>query len=61
MKMFAKFAAVAAPALALTLLAAAPADAQSRHRDRNDNTAETALLGAVVGGVAGAIIADQPR
>ena len=50
----------AVPALALTLAAADAADAQSRYRDndRRDNTAETAILGAVVGGLAGALIGN---
>ncbi len=43
-------------AIALTMLATTPAAAQSyRDRDR-DNTGRDAVLGAVVGGVAGAII-----
>ncbi|MGO4410870.1 MULTISPECIES: hypothetical protein [unclassified Brevundimonas] len=43
-------------ALALTMLATTPAAAQS-YRDRNrDNPGRDAVLGAVVGGVAGALI-----
>ena len=43
-------------AIALTMLATTPAAAQSyRDRDR-DNTGRDAVLGAVVGGVAGALI-----
>lgn len=47
-------------AMALTLAAATPADAQSRYRDRdrgNDRT-EDVLIGAVVGGLAGALIGN---
>lgn len=44
---------VAAPVMALSLMAA-PASAQSRDRDR-DNTGRNALIGAAVGGLAGAI------
>lgn len=49
--------AFASPALvgALTLMAAAPAEAQSRDRD---NTGRNAILGAVVGGIAGAAIGN---
>ena len=43
----------AAPVVALTLMAA-PASAQS-YRDRDDNSAENALIGAAVGGLAGAL------
>jgi len=47
---------VIAPALVMTMLAATPAAAQNyRDRDR-DNTGRDAVLGAVVGGVAGALI-----
>ena len=42
---------VAAPVVAMTLMAA-PASAQSRDRD---NTGRNALIGAAVGGLAGAI------
>ena len=45
-----------APALVVTMLATTPAAAQNyRDRDR-DNTGRDAVLGAVVGGVAGALI-----
>ena len=45
-----------APALVVTMLASTPAAAQHyRDRDR-DNTGRDAVLGAVVGGVAGALI-----
>ena len=47
-------------AMALTLAAATPADAQSRYRDRdrgNDPT-EDVLIGAAVGGLAGALIGN---
>ena len=49
----------AAPVVALTLMAA-PASAQSyRHdRDRDDNSAENALIGAAVGGLAGALLGN---
>ena len=54
MSKFLKITAVAAaPVVALTLMAA-PASAQS-HRDRDDDTAENALIGAAVGGLAGAL------
>ena len=43
----------AAPVVALTLMAA-PASAQS-YRDRDDDSAENALIGAAVGGLAGAL------
>ncbi len=48
--------AIATPAVvgALTLMAAAPAQAQ----DRDDNRGRDALLGAVVGGIAGAAIGN---
>ena len=51
--------AFAAPALvgAMTLMAAAPAEAQSRDRDR-DNTGRNAIIGAVVGGIAGAAVGN---
>ena len=54
MKTLSKFA-FATPALvgAMTLMAAVPAEAQSRDRD---NTGRNAILGAVVGGIAGAAI-----
>ena len=45
-------------AVALTMLAASPVAAQNyRERDR-DNTGRDAVLGAVVGGVAGALIGN---
>lgn len=49
--------AFATPALvgALTLMAAAPAEAQSRDRD---NTGRNAVIGAVVGGLAGAALGN---
>ena len=46
----------AAPVVALTLMAA-PASAQS-YRDRDDNSAENALIGAAVGGLAGALVGN---
>ena len=52
-KMLKITAAVAAPVVAMGLMAA-PASAQSRDRDRDD-TARNALIGAAVGGLAGAI------
>ncbi|RZJ28988.1 MAG: hypothetical protein EON85_07855, partial [Brevundimonas sp.] len=57
MKTFSKIA-FAAPAVvgALTLMAAAPAQAQSR--DRDDNTGRNAIIGAVVGGIAGAAVGN---
>lgn len=46
-------------ALALTLMAASPASAQSRDRDRDrDDSTRNAILGAVVGGLAGAAIGN---
>lgn len=59
MKMLSKIA-FASPALvgALTLMTAAPAEAQS-YRDRNDNnTGRDAIVGAVVGGLAGALLGN---
>jgi uncharacterized protein YcfJ len=49
--------AIASPALvgAMTLLAAAPAQAQSRDRD---DTGRNAVIGAVVGGLAGAALGN---
>ena len=44
----------AAPVIAMTLMAA-PASAQSRDRD---NSAENALIGAAVGGLAGAVLGN---
>ena len=44
----------AAPVVAMTLMAA-PASAQSRDRD---NSAENALIGAAVGGLAGAVLGN---
>ena len=62
MKTFNKTLAIGAvvPALALALAAAAPAEAQSRYRDndRRDDTAQNAILGAVVGGIAWALIGN---
>ncbi len=52
-KMLKITAVAAAPVVALTLIAA-PASAQS-YRDRDDDTAENALIGAAVGGLAGAL------
>ncbi len=52
-KMLKITAAVAAPLVAMSLMAA-PASAQSRDRDRDD-TGRNALIGAAVGGLAGAI------
>ncbi len=60
MMKFTKFAAgAAAPVLALSLLAGS-ANAQSyRDRDhREDNTAKNALVGAAIGGIAGALIGN---
>jgi len=60
MKMLSKIA-FASPALvgALTLMAVAPAEAQSRYRDRDDNnTGRDAVVGAVVGGLAGALLGN---
>lgn len=60
MKMLSKIA-FASPALvgALTLMAAAPTEAQSRYRDRDDNnTGRDAVVGAVVGGLAGALLGN---
>lgn len=60
MKTLSKFALIS-PAVvgALTLAAAAPAEAQSRYRDRdNNNTGRDAIVGAVVGGLAGALIGN---
>lgn len=47
-------------AMALTLAAATPADAQSRYRDQNrgNDRTEDVLIGAVVGGLAGALIGN---
>jgi len=46
---------LAVGAVALTMMAASPASAQSRDRD---DTTRNAILGAVVGGVAGAAIGN---
>ncbi len=52
------FSSIAVGAVAITLLAAAPASAQNyRDNDRND-TGRNAVLGAVVGGLAGAVIGN---
>ena len=59
-KMLKITAAVVAPAMALSMMAA-PASAQSyRHydRDRGDNTTQNALIGAAVGGIAGALLGN---
>lgn len=63
MKTISKIAATAfVPLMAVTIMAASPADAQSRYRDYRDNghngrddTGRNALLGAAIGGIAGAI------
>jgi hypothetical protein len=52
---------IGAALAAVTLISAAPASAQSRYydrRDRDDNTAENALIGAAVGGLAGALLGN---
>ncbi len=51
------FSTLAVGAVALTMMAASPVSAQSRDRDRDDTT-RNAILGAVVGGVAGAAIGN---
>ncbi len=59
MKTFSKIAATAfVPLMAATVMAASPADAQSRYRDHDrgrDDSARNALIGAAVGGLAGAL------
>lgn len=59
MKTLSKIAATAfVPLMAVTVLAAGSADAQSRYRDHDrgrDDSARNALLGAAVGGIAGAL------
>ena len=59
MKTLSKIAATAVvPVMAATVLAAGSADAQSRYRDYDrgrDDSARNALLGAAVGGLAGAL------
>ena len=59
MKTFSKIAATAfVPFMAATVMAASPADAQSRYRDHDrgrDDSARNALIGAAVGGLAGAL------
>ena len=59
MKTFSKIAATAfVPLMAATVMAASPADAQSRYRDHDrgrDDSARNALIGAAVGGLAGAV------
>ncbi len=59
MKTFSKIAATAfVPLMAATVMAASPADAQSRYRDHargRDDSARNALIGAAVGGLAGAL------
>lgn len=59
MKTFSKIAATAfVPLMAATVMAASPADAQSRYRDHDrgrDASARNALIGAAVGGLAGAL------
>ena len=57
-KMLKITAVAAAPVVALTMMAA-PASAQSyRDRDRDDNSAQNALIGAAVGGLAGALLGN---
>ena len=59
MKTFSKIAATAfVPLMAAMVMAASPADAQSRYRDHDrgrDDSARNALIGAAVGGLAGAL------
>ena len=59
MKTLSKIAATAfVPLMAVTVMAATPADAQSRYRDHDrgrDDSARNALIGAAVGGLAGAL------
>ena len=59
MKTLSKIAATAfVPLMAVTVMAASPADAQSRYRDHDrgrDDSARNALIGAAVGGLAGAL------
>ena len=59
MKTLSKIAATAfVPLMAATVMAASPADAQSRYRDHDrgrDDSARNALIGAAVGGLAGAL------
>lgn len=57
MKSISKLAAAAfVPVMAVAVLTATSADAQSRYRDNGrDDTARNALLGAAIGGIAGAI------
>ena len=54
------FAPAALGAMALTLAAAGPVEAQSRDRDNNNNSDATknALIGAAVGGLAGALFGN---
>lgn len=56
MKMLKITAVAAAPVVAMSLMAA-PASAQS-YRDRGDNSTENALIGAAVGGLAGALVGN---
>nr|WP_314438074.1 hypothetical protein [uncultured Brevundimonas sp.] len=61
MKSISKLTAAAfAPVMAVAVLSATSADAQSRHRDhdRRDNSARNALIGAAIGGLAGAIYSN---
>ncbi|OGN49451.1 MAG: hypothetical protein A2352_07050 [Caulobacterales bacterium RIFOXYB1_FULL_67_16] len=55
-KMLKIIAVAAAPVMALSLTAA-PASAQS-YRDRDDDSAKNALIGAAVGGLAGALYSN---
>ncbi len=61
MKSISKLAAAAfVPVMAVAVLTATSADAQSRYRenDRRDDSARNALIGAAIGGLAGAIYSN---